>query len=71
MKIEIFSSLDMAKCQNQVNLFLNQCHKNKHEIQDIKYTTSPAGNNEDILYSAMVIIKNAVFEPSQTKQEEL
>lgn len=71
MRVEIFSSLDMAKCQNQVNLFLNQCNKNKLEIQDIKYTTSPAANNEDTLYSAMVIISNSVFEPSQTKQEEI
>lgn len=58
MKIELFSNLDMARCQNQVNQFLAECEQKGHQVQDVKFMASPSADGEESLFSVMVILSN-------------
>jgi hypothetical protein len=68
MKVELFSSSDIAKCQNQVNQFLYDCEQKKLQITDVKFSAVPIDGGDETLYSAMVIIANASVAPAQSRE---
>lgn len=58
MKVEILTALDAAKCQAQVNQFLERCKKEKREVVDIKFSVTASTEGGVVHYSALVIVKD-------------
>jgi hypothetical protein len=60
MKVEIFSSPDFAKCQNQVNQFLERCEKNQIKVQRVDFDTASFGDSDEVMYSVMITMDGQV-----------
>lgn len=60
MKIEIFSSPDFAKCQNQVNQFLERCEKHQVKVHHLDFETASIGETDEVMYSVMVTLASSV-----------
>ena len=57
MKVEIFTALDVAKCQAQVNQFLEKCQKENKEVVDVKFSVTATNEGGVVHYSALAIYK--------------
>ena len=58
MKVEMFTALDVAKCQTQVNLYLEKCKKEKKEVVDIKFTVAASSEGGVVHYCALLMYRD-------------